>query len=154
MASRHCKARLGPEERVVGTAANPTFSMCCCKGEGSLPKLPRCPPQQEEYWLGDTAAATEFRWNARDYNSVLSFTSQRAKLELPFQDGVQVLRPPPHTWDALVSWAKDTKILKPSNFTRSFLRYASSPETGQASLITQHEGPIRSISFQDDHGHT
>jgi len=37
----HWKARIWPEERVKGTAENPIFSMCCCKGEVSLPKLPR-----------------------------------------------------------------------------------------------------------------
>ena len=88
----HCKARHWPEERVLGTVTNPTFSMCCCKGEVSLPKLPRCPPEQEQYWLGDTVAAQEFRRNARAYNSALSFTSQGAKIELHFQGGVQVVR--------------------------------------------------------------
>ena len=88
----HCKARLWPEERVLGTAANPTFSMCCCKGEVSLPKLPSCPPEQEAYWVGQTDAAKEFRRNARAYNSVLSFSSQGANIELPFLGGVQVLR--------------------------------------------------------------
>ena len=66
--------------------------MCCCKGKVSLPKLPRCPEEQEEYWLGQTGAAKDFRRNARAYNSSLAFTSQGANIDLPFQGGVQVLR--------------------------------------------------------------
>jgi len=88
----YCKARVWPEERVSGTAANPTFSMCCCKGQVSLPKLPRCPPEQEAYWTGGTEAAQHFRKKARAYNSLLAFTSQGAKLELPCPGGPQVLR--------------------------------------------------------------
>ena len=88
----HCEARLWPEERVKGTAENPTFSMCCCKGEVSLPKLLRLPAEQEEYWLGHTGGAKQFRWNARAYNAVLAFSSQAAKIELPLLGGVQVLR--------------------------------------------------------------
>ena len=34
-----CTARLWPEGRVKSTAANPVFSMCCCKGQISLFKL-------------------------------------------------------------------------------------------------------------------
>jgi len=74
----HCKARLWPEERVMDTAANPTFSVCCCKGQVSLPELPRCPPEQEAYWTGRTGAAQHLRKNARAYNSVLAFTTQGA----------------------------------------------------------------------------
>ena len=76
----------------MGTAANPTFSMCCCKGQVSLPKLPRCPPEQEQYWLGESPAAQEFRRNARSYNAALSFSSQGATIDLPFQGGVKVLK--------------------------------------------------------------
>ncbi len=88
----HCKARLWPEERVKSPLANPVFEMCCCKGKVSLPKLPRCPPEQEEYWLGQAPGAKRFRRNARAYNSSLAFTSQGAKIELPFLGGVQTLR--------------------------------------------------------------
>lgn len=84
----HCEARLWPEERVKGTAENPTFSMCCCKGEVSLPKLLRT----GGVWLGQSGGAKQFRWNARAYNSVLAFSSQAAKTELPLLGGVQVLR--------------------------------------------------------------
>ena len=75
-----------------GAAENPTFSVCCCKGEVSFLKLPRLPAEQEEYWLGETGAAKHFRRNARASNSVLAFTSQGAKIELPFLGDVQVLR--------------------------------------------------------------
>ena len=87
----HCEARLLPEERVKSPLANPVFEMCCCKGKVSLPKLPRCPAEQEEYWLEQAPAAKHFRRNARAYNSSLAFTSQGAKIELPFLGGVQVL---------------------------------------------------------------
>jgi hypothetical protein len=82
---RHCKACLWPEKRVRSLVANPVFEMCCCKGKVSLPKLPRCPEEQGEYWLGQTGAAKDFRWNARAYNSSLAFTSQGANIDLPFQ---------------------------------------------------------------------
>ena len=88
----HCEARLWPEERVKSPLANPVFEMCCCKGKVSLPKLPRCPAEQEAYWLGETPGANHFRRNARAYNSSLAFTSQGAKIDLPFLGGVQVLR--------------------------------------------------------------
>ena len=58
------------------------------------------------------------------------------------------------TWDALVSWAKDTEILEPFNFTRSFDRYEFSPETGQASLFTPSVSAMQNIAFPDAHGDT
>ena len=88
----HCEARLWPEERVKSPLANPVFEMCCCKGKVSLPKLPECPAEQEQYWTGEAPAAKQFRRDARAYNSSLAFTSQGAKIDMPFRGGVQVLQ--------------------------------------------------------------
>jgi hypothetical protein len=42
------------------------------------------------------------------------------------------------TWPALVSWAVDTRLLEPQNFTRCFFRSEVIPTNGGVSLLDWH----------------
>ena len=63
-----------PHERTAGTLGAPIFSMCCSKGQVSLPDIEPV-PAIVDLFTGTSTRHTRFRLNSRKYNSSLAFTS-------------------------------------------------------------------------------
>lgn len=84
----HCHAQLWHAERVNKgvTKGTPIFSICCKKGEVSLPKTPQTP----DYLLSlynDEARGRDFKRSIRLYNAMFAFTSAGGNVDHSINKG-------------------------------------------------------------------
>lgn len=79
---KFCGAIMWNEERVNKRVKNgdPLFSICCCKGQVSLPKVEAVPQYLSELY-SDPVRGPPFLQNIRVYNSMVCMTSNGGKID-------------------------------------------------------------------------
>ncbi len=76
-----CEAKMWLQERVLqSTMTNIRFTMCCNNGAVQLPLLQQPPEVLRGLLSGSDPRSRAFREKIRMYNSILSFTSTRARI--------------------------------------------------------------------------
>ncbi|XP_017217515.2 uncharacterized protein LOC108195093 [Daucus carota subsp. sativus] len=84
----HCGAILWKEERVNKNVKKgmPEFSICCCRGQINLPKVPPTPSYLMQLY-NDPKKGKSFRRNIRLYNTMFAFTSMGGKVDNSINTG-------------------------------------------------------------------
>ncbi|XP_074351372.1 uncharacterized protein LOC141690475 [Apium graveolens] len=79
---KFCNALMWNEERVNkrNVNADPLFSICCCKGQVTLPKIQPTPEYLHELYH-DPVRGPKFLQNIRAYNSMVCMTSNGAHID-------------------------------------------------------------------------
>jgi hypothetical protein len=78
---KDCNANMNINEKNNKSFINPTFSLCCCEGEVSIPNLSQPPDTLFNLFTHPGKRGAEFRKNIRAYNSALAFTSLGANID-------------------------------------------------------------------------
>ncbi|XP_017221478.2 uncharacterized protein LOC108198225 [Daucus carota subsp. sativus] len=78
----HCSAVLWKEERVNKNVkkGTPEFSICCCRGQIKLPKVPPTPSYLMQLY-NDPEKGNNFKRNIRLYNTMFAFTSMGGRVD-------------------------------------------------------------------------
>ena len=84
----HCGALMWKEERVNKnvTKGTPEFSLCCCRGQINLPKVPPTPSYLWQLY-NDPEKGNSFKRNVRLYNTMFAFTSMGGKVDNSINTG-------------------------------------------------------------------